>query len=449
MNPIKFLLAFLFFSSLSVSLLSHSNHFKISMRDAPLIDAIRLIAHMQGKNIIVPNDIVGSVTLNFPSIHLAPALAAVLESKELGLIEKNGVTRVATMTSIEALGGDLKTITYPLKYSKAADMKSQVASLNSKRGSVMVDGRTNSITVRDSDFYQRNILTLIQNVDRADRQVLIEARIVEASTDFSRKLGTEWGLSYTQGTVTVDRSKPKIPDGLSIGIKPMDTLSLDIALSAAEEKGEINIISKPSIVTMNNRAANIRSGFKFYVRAPGNVNIGTEGGEAQASDSSSSNLQEISSGISMVVTPQITADDKISLSVDVTESQPDFSKAIEGIPTIADNAASTIVSLKDGETTVIGGLFQTQDSITKKGLPLLSSIPIFGPLLFGTQTKGKFKKELIIFINTQIVKNNKTTDKILESAELTTHDKKPELKKKPAKPIINRSLTKLDRVPVN
>lgn len=399
-------------------------NYSIEMRNAPLNDALRLLAFMEQRNLVVAQNNEEKITASFPNISIDGALNAVLASKNLALIKEGQVNQVIDKKLVEDLGTDLITETFALKHSKAQDIKEQLIALLSERGSAVSDERTNSLTVRESKENLLNIEKFIEEIDRADRQVLIEARIVEATADFSRDLGIEWGMAYNGPGISLNRATPATPDGLSIGIRPTTSLSLDLALSAGEKEGKANIISRPSIVTMNNQPATIRSGFKFYVKTPGSFNIGTQSGESSSAGSSptvaapSNNLQEIVSGISMVVTPQITADDKISLVVNVAESQPDFIKGIEGVPAIADNSATTTVNLKDGETTVIAGLFHSQDSTNEKGLPFFKSIPIVGPLLFGKQGRAKIKRELLIFIKPSIVKNSSTADVLLDYQEI-------------------------------
>lgn len=404
--------------------------YSIEMRDAPVTDALRLLASVQERNLVGPETIEGTITTSFPKIELEEALRSILASKHLGLLEDKHVSQVISQKTIEELGQDLATKTYTLKHSKAADMKVQLTPLLSPRGSAMVDERTNSLSIRDALTNLENVAHMIERIDRADRQVLIEARIVEATTDFARNLGIEWGLSYSGPGISVNRARPEGPDGGALGLKPIPSLSLDIALSAGETDGKANIISRPSIVTMNNQPATIRSGIKFFVKTPGSVNIGTPESPTQAS--TSNNLREIASGIALVVTPQITADDKITLVVNVSESQPDIAKGIEGVPAIIDNSATTTVSLKDGETTVIGGLFHAQDSSRGEGMPFFRSIPIIGPLLFGTQGQVKIKRELLIFIKPSIVRNNATADVLLEYQGI--NEKKTEKEDSPPKP---------------
>ncbi len=181
------------------------------------------------------------------------------------------------------------------------------------------------------------------------------------------------------------------------------------------------------MVTLNNQSATINSGVKFYVKSPGNVTIG---GATTGTTAATSNLQEIRAGITLTVTPQITIDDRVNLVINVTESQPNFSQTVDGTPSINDNSATTTVLLNDGETTVIGGLFQIRKSKSSNGVPGLNRIPLFGAL-FGNRTKGRNKKELIIFITPSIVQSVPQLPTYPEAYEQITTLKPDKLKKVP------------------
>lgn len=411
---------FIFWAVVLPSFAADPTEYSIQVRNAPVADIVRMLAQLDGKNVVISDKIEGTVTASFKAIQLEDALTAVLDANDLGFVIKGDVIRVATRTDIETMGEDLQIRTIPLKYAKVDKVSEQVESLISERGSVMVDERTNSISVRDTETKIEDILKLIGNIDKKDRQVLIEAKIVEASTDFIRSVGIQWGVTRT-GKVGVagltDVGAADSGNALNLdtpasgasGTNPYSGVALalgsfggvitDVQLSAAEEHGDLNILSRPSVVTLNNQEAKIHSGVQFYIQTSGDVTISS----GSSSTTTSSNLQQVDAGITMTVTPQITISDKINLVIDVTESQADFTQQVGGIPTILDNTATTSVLLNDGEITVIGGLFQIQKQNTRQGIPLLHRIPLFGAL-FRNTTKTKSKSELIIFIKPSIVK---------------------------------------------
>lgn len=414
---------------LNFSVWAGQKSYRVEIRNAPIVDVVRMLTKIGGKSVVVPTHIDENVTASFPSVTTDAALDAVLESKGLGSFVKNGVVHISTKTDIEAMGKDLVLLTFALKYSKAKEVGTQMAKLVSTRGTVMIDERTNSVTVRDTRSSLKNVKALVRNIDKADRQVLIEARIVQASTDFAQSLGIKWDITFgdadNHGTFDNSPKKTSPRDGgITVALKPVDWAWLNLQLSAGEEKGLVSIISKPSIVTMNNQAATIRSGEKFFIIAPGNVNIGTGAAsssdgeasvdtQASAGSASSTNMKEVETGLTMIATPQITVDGKISLLLDVTQSQIDDAKArVQGVPRIFDNRATTTVLLADGETTVIAGLSQILESDTKNGIPGLQDIPIFGRL-FSSSSKVSKKSELLIFIKPTVISRPEVAPKSL------------------------------------
>ena len=406
--------------------------YNVQIKDAPLGDAVKLLAMMQNKNVVMPGKLEDMVNASFPHIGLLAAMQAVLESRDLTSIEHHGVIRIVSKKDQEAFGGDLITRTFTLKYAKGKDIKDQAAQLVSTRGTVMIDERTNSLTMRDTANYIKNMETYIESIDFADRQVLIEGRIVEASTDFMQSFGIQWGAKIdtagfkmngipginnvaTNGLNTLTNTnyatnvapsgaayiqdtragRPLV--GVAIGI-PLTNSELDFELSAAENNHKATVLSRPSIITTNNQPATIHSGRKVFIPVSSGVAVGTNG-----SLGSGNGLQVLSAGITMVVTPQITVDGKIRLLIDVTSSQfNQASSANNGIPDLSDNNAKTQVLLKDGETTVLGGLYQTTKSEAKGGMPFLSRIPFIGSL-FRNSTDAADKRELLVFIKPKIV----------------------------------------------
>lgn len=393
-------------------------HYSVEMRNAPLADVARMLVQMDGKNVVVPGSSDARVTASFASTTLMDALHAVLQANGYGSLERNGIVQVATKEVLEKMGADLEMDTISLKYSKSLPVAAQAKALISDRGTVVVDERTNAITVRDTQQRLDNIRRLVANIDHADRQVLIEAKIVEAAEDFARSVGIQWGITRTghsagfggvnsvglddQGrSLMVNNPANPVLSGASLVLGSFKGTLTDVQLTAGEQNGLLSILSRPSVVTLNNQAATINSGVKFYVKSPGNVSIG---GASSGATAATSNLQEIRAGITMTVTPQITIDNRVNLVINVTESQPNFGQTVDGTPSINDNSATTTVLLNDGETTVIGGLFQIRKSRSSNGVPGLNRVPLLGAL-FGNRTKNRNKRELIIFITPSIVKS--------------------------------------------
>ncbi len=440
-----------------------AKQYSVEARDAPVTDMIRLLASIDKKNVVVPGDLTGSVVASFPEIELGDALKSILESNQLVGSEANGILQVLTKKTQESLGKDLFTTSFNLKYAKAKDIGAQAKALIGNaaggggaggagaggatgKGSILADDRTNSITVRGTQDQIQSIRALIENNDKIDKQVLIEAKIVEASKSFSRNIGVQWGINGSVGPLTVGglagtgaaqsgrnlnvgAPSTDMISGISGALGPFGSTSIDAQISAGEVNGTLSILSRPSIVTMNNQPATIQSGLQFYIRTAGSVTIASGGSSSSGSSSTAStgasggdpaagggsgassgastggsNLQQISSGITLVVTPHITPDNKISLAINVVSSQIDFSQMVADIPSINNNTATTTVLLENGATTVIGGLAQRTNSKNAHGIPVLSKIPILGSL-FGNSSKAKSDRELLIFITPTVVQD--------------------------------------------
>lgn len=444
---------------------SDSDNYHVDIRNAPVSDALRFLAKAQGINVVVPDKLPGRVNATFPRIQMPSAIGAILETNQLGSITEGDVMKVTSKKALEERGDDLQIKNFVLKFAKADKVAPQVKLLLSTRGQVMFDQRTNSVTARDTAVDLKKVGSFIDQIDNPDRQVLIEARIVEASTNYLQKIGIQWGFTgsgpnYTVGGTnsvrpTLDSGRNAMisapitaPNfGLGFAVSPLSNLFLDTQITAAEQNGDVSVLSRPSIVTTNNQPATIHSGVKFYVKTAASLTL--QGGQASAgaasgasssggsaagaagaggagaSGGANTGIQEINSGITLVVTPQITADNKIILTINVTESQADFSNTVDGIPSIIDNMATTTVLLENASTTVIGGLFQRNVSKQRNGMPFLQNIPVLG-YLFGSRSTTDNKKELMIFLKPTLIadgakpSNQEAADK--RSREIETRE---------------------------
>ena len=404
---------------------AHASTYSIEFREADIKDVIRLIAKMDNKNVIVSDKLEGTITVSFDSISLDAALRSVLDAHGLIFIYENDVLKIAPLDEFKKLGKDLQADTINLQYAKASKVIEQVKSLVSERGAAIFDERTNSITVKDTADSLETIRLFLKRLDTRDEQVLIEAKIIEASFDFINSLGIQWGGEIVRGNVRTGgtsevgtstfgstssnlavnapgRGTTGTQGGLGM-LTSIGSSTVIAKLSLAEEKGDISILSRPSVTTLNNQAARIRSGVTFYVKASGNISIGS----GTTSSSTGQGLQTIESGIELIVTPQITVHDFVKLTIEAQESQPDFSRAVEGIPAIIDNTASTTVLLKNQETTIIGGLLQSRKAEQRKGVPWLSKIPLLG-WFFRSKTTSNNKSELLVFIKPTILEGTLT-----------------------------------------
>jgi len=321
--------------------------------------------------------------------------------------------------------GPVSTKTVTLSYAKARDVYDLLKTKKSGRGEIVIDERTNTLIISDVKEKLDIIEKLITVLDTPTPQVSIEARIVEATSTFARNLGIQWGyrgiadpfygnqtsLSFPnkmladgsmipQGIVTkgiggplggyaVNLPAPAFTSAVGFSFaNVLDTLRLDIALSALETQGQGQIISCPKVTTQNNMQAEIVQGRQIPVQTQANFTVTT---------------RYFNAALELRATPQITADGTIIMTIDIQNNAADFANLVNGIPPITTQSAKTTVMVPDGGTTVIGGIYRIEDSTTRDRVPFLHQIPILGSL-FKSFSRTKQNRELLIFITPRIVK---------------------------------------------
>ena len=434
----------------------HGQRISMDFKDADLTNVFRIIAEVSNLNIITSDDVKGKVSLRLVNVPWDQALDIVLRSKSLGAAQEGNVLRIAPLSSLrkedqdrfdaqkqvdqsrqEALNraAEVKATqeavfdTIPVSYSKASELLVKIKPLASKFGRLDSDDRTNVLIIRDLPQNIAEVRALVATLDTATPQVLIEARIVEVDTTFSRELGVQWGGAYAGGrgnskygvtgvqdgtgaslpggaviagttnpftaTVPVPSYAVNLPaavglgsgGGIAFGILK-DNLRLDLSLSALEASGKGKIISSPKIVTTDNKEATIEQGTQIPYSTV---------------SASGTNVQFIDATLSLKVTPHITPDGRVSMKVDVkNDSQGDVAPG-STTPSINKKKATTDVLISDGETTVIGGILQITRNENRAGLPWLSKIPVLG-YLFRKDTSSTQNRELLIFITPKILK---------------------------------------------
>lgn len=390
--------------------------YSIDFRDANLASVIQMIGRLEGKNILYPPEIRGLVTVSFEQVDPLSALRSILKVHGYTMAAEGSILRIGKPEDFEE-GFDLETATVAMNYASANDLAMRVKEILSPSGSVIADTRTNTIAVRDRPHVIANVRSLLSKIDFRDKRVRIAAKILSATDEFTREVGIQWGANRTLGDATfsgvesvgtsdttsnpfnVDVPAGDASSGIGLLIGAITGNNLEAAITAAQKKGNVDIISRPTITTLNNQPAKIRSGLKIFVKSTSDITLGTSAGSASGGGS---NLEEIETGVTLNVTPQITEKEYLKLKIELEESTADFSRTVDGIPAILDNTASTHVLLSSGETTVIGGLFRTQKSKEKVGVPILSNIPVLG-LFFSRTKKSKEERELLIFITPEII----------------------------------------------
>jgi type IV pilus assembly protein PilQ len=277
----------------------------------------------------------------------------------------------------------------------------------SERGSVIIDERTNAIIITDTADKLEDFRRVIAQLDIPVRQVLIEARIVTADADYSRDLGIRWGVGgdFTAGQTTgtigtgvpagrglnVDLGVPAGQSRIGVGLTRRDFL-LDLELSALAMEGHAEVVARPKVITSDKQTAIIEQGVDIPYQ------------EATASGATSTAFQK--AVLSLEVTPQITPDDRIIMDLRVNQDAP--GAVFNGVPSINTNSINTQVLVENGQTLVLGGIFQTNRSMRTTKTPFFGDLPVVGAAFRRTEERDE-KSELLIFVTPRIIKDTLTS----------------------------------------
>jgi type IV pilus assembly protein PilQ len=409
----------------------------VNLKDVDLKDFFRLIHEISGLNVVLDPMVHGNLTIVLDDVPWDQALDIVLKNNDLSRQLDGNVLRIATVETLrheaenrraqidaESLAVDKVSITRFLSYAHAKDLLVPIKKFLSQRGDIVADERTNSLIVSDIPAVLPQIDRLIQQMDRKTQEVEIEARVVAATRSFARDIGVQLGLGWGNGTTSVGGaplvgpssvyqgvtnplyytttnggSGSSIPLFSNLGatgptsglqlINATNNMRLDLILSAAESRGLLKVLSRPRIVTQNNIQAVVKQGVQIPV-------------EASATALTPATITYVAAFLRLTVTPQITSEGTIFLNVDVENTLPDFGTALNGNPTLITQQATTQVLVTDGGTVVIGGVIQTNNSLSIAQVPLLGNIPYLGNL-FKHRTVQTTNQELIFFITPRIV----------------------------------------------
>jgi type IV pilus assembly protein PilQ len=393
---------------------------KISLdfQNADIHNVLRLLAEVSKLNIVAGDDVTGKITLKLDRVPWDQALDVVLAARGLGMVRTGNVIRIAPLARvaeenkrlIELQQAEPMVTEYiQVNYGKAEKLKDQIDKIRSERGSVTFDERTNKIVIKDTPAVIEDARAIVSALDEPTRQVLIEARIVEATADFSRELGVQWGGTATKsgehGKFTVQGRldstnnfaiNPGIPAtadalgaiGFSLGRVGATMPSLDVRLLAMESDGKVHIVSSPKITTLDNKEAHIQQGSKIPYLKQTQDGISTEFVEAT---------------LKLTVVPHITPDNRISLNIIAKKDEPDWTKTVQGTPSLDIREAKTELLINDGETVVIGGIIYEKKTKTIAGVPVLSKVPVLGWLFKGEKDATE-RTELLIFLSATTVK---------------------------------------------
>ena len=395
----------------------------LNFQDIDVRSVLQLIADFTDLNLVASDTVQGNITLRLQNVPWDQALDLVLQTQGLDKRKIGNVLLVAPADEIAARErqemevqkqiaelAPLRRELIQVNYAKASQIAALFQSVTSgngdQRGSVTVDDRTNSIIAYQTQEQLDELRRVVAQLDIPVRQVMIEARIVEANVDYSKSLGVRWGGALSTGsgnwTATgqdgagspfVDLGASSSTSGLGIGFLSNHAI-LDLQLSAMEKTGNGEVVSQPKVVTSDKETAKILKGAEIPYQ------------EASSSGATSTSFKE--AALSLEVTPQITPDNRIIMDVKVTKDEPDFANALDGVPPIKKNEVNANVLVSDGETIVIGGVFSNTQTKSVDKVPFLGDLPFLGRM-FRRDTVTDQKSELLVFITPRIMNNQAIT----------------------------------------
>ena len=399
---------------------------------ADLRAVLRTFAEISGLNIVIDPTVQGSVDVSLRDVPWDQALDIILRANKLGYSVEGTIVRVAPLAVLaseekdrselakaQADAGEIRTLTRQLSYAKGDEIVTLLKQANvlSPRGQAFVDARTNTLIVTDLAARLTATTDLVNALDKPQPQVEIEARIVQTNKNYARRLGVQWGFDGTVSPALGNTTPLAFPNSgaisgttggtgagpntaVNLGVQGATSavglqlgsingaFNLDVALSALETSGNGRILSTPRVSTQNNVEAEITQGTQIPIQTIANNTVTVTFKDA---------------ALTLKVTPQITAAGTVIMRISLENGQADFTRAVNGIPPIDTQRANTQVLVKDGQTTVIGGIYTSTQQTATDRTPGISRIPLLGWLFRRDQVSDQ-NSELLIFITPRIIK---------------------------------------------
>ncbi|MDE3156038.1 MAG: type IV pilus secretin PilQ, partial [Acidobacteriota bacterium] len=410
------------------------NPVSLDFQGADLRAVLRTFAEISGLNIVIDPAVKGTVDVSLHDVPWDQALDIILRANKLGYVIDGTVVRIAPLSVLadeeqqrrklaqeQALSGTLQTRTIALSYAKADDLQALLtkSGIITARGTVQVDERTNTLILTDLPDAVAHAIDLIDKLDKPQPQVNIEARIVQTNKSYARQLGVQWGFNSAMDAAHGNTTAMQFPNSINVGGATGATqgangtstavnlgvqnatsavglalgsvtgaFNLDAALSALENSGNLHILSTPQVTTQNNIEAEITQGVQIPIQTVANNTVTVTFKDA---------------ALTLRVTPQITSANTVIMRIALENASPDFSRAVNGIPPIDTQRASTQVLVNNGQTTVIGGIVVSQQQLNNDRTPGLSQVPLLG-WLFKRDSTSNQDNELLIFITPKIIR---------------------------------------------
>ncbi len=413
----------------------------LDLKDADVHNLMRLLADVGGVNIVVPDNVKASITVRLRDVPWDQAMEVILASKGLWYRREGGLIRVAPRKELDAEdqaeaeriralaeSEAPETQVFTLNYADAGKVRDQLTPLLSPKGRIEVDARTNSLIINDISAHRRRIVGLVTQLDYQTPQIQIEARVVEARTDWNREFGVQWGGSVNASAAGGNSTGLVFPNSVNVAggadasgtpvggvaAAPSDfavnlpagaglgsggalgvslgsvggNLNLNLRLSALEDTGTVRIISAPRITTSNNIEASIKSGTSIPISV-----ISANGVQTQF----------VPADLLLRVTPAVSQRDcAISMQVNITKNEADFvNTGARGDPSILTKEAKTTILVADGQTAVIGGIYTRNTGVGYNKVPFFADIPVLG-WLFKFRRENDNRTEVLVFITPKI-----------------------------------------------
>ncbi|HWW85794.1 MAG TPA: type IV pilus secretin PilQ, partial [Vicinamibacterales bacterium] len=408
----------------------------LDFQGADLRAVLRTFSEISGLNVVIDPTIAGTVDVALKDVPWDQALDIILRANKLGYIVDGTIVRIAPLSVLadeeaqqrklgeeQALAGHLEVLTKTISYAKATDLEALLTkSALSQRGTVQVDPRTNTLIISDLPDRLTVADNLIGTLDRPQPQVEIEARIVQTNKNYARAIGVQWGFNGQVSPALGNTTPLTFPNNGSLGGRtggqqgpagqtqptavnlPVTgatsavglalgsingAFNLDMALSALESTGNGRLLSTPRVTTQNNVAAEMTQGVQIPIQTVANNTV---------------TVQFKDAALTLKVIPQITAANTVIMQISVENASPDFSRAVNNIPPINTQRANTTVLVSDGQTTVIGGIYTSQEQAQNDRTPGLGQVPLL-KWLFKRDSVNDQNTELLIFITPRIIKS--------------------------------------------
>jgi type IV pilus assembly protein PilQ len=418
----------------------------LDLQNTDVHQVLRLLSDVGQVNIVTADNVAGTVTIKMRNVPWDQALDVVLQSKGLGMVRGGNIIRVAPLPQLEkeremAIArrrqelqlAPLETRLIPVSYATAEDIQLRAREVLSGRGSIAVDARTNVLIARDVAGTLDQVEELVRSLDTQTPQVLVEARIIEATSTYLRTIGIQWGGDASFSAATGNPTGLAFPSSVGIaggasdngaptaGLSPFqaqvqnpnfavnlpatvgtgiggavgitlgsvdNNFNINLRLSAAETAGQVRILSSPRILTLDNHEARISQGTLIPFSQVSAQGVQTTFQEAK---------------LQLLVQPHVTADGSVSMHVKINRDEPDFNQtSARGDPTILKREAETDLLVMDGHTAVIGGIYTRNTGRDVAQVPFFGDIPLLG-LLFQKRSARDSRGELVIFLTPRIV----------------------------------------------